>query len=56
MLTGLQRRPLRVQDVLKSRLFFERIRVPKRWEAYYRREVDTAALAVNRRHALTYAF
>jgi hypothetical protein len=37
-------------------LFFERVRVPERWRAYYRREVETRALSVNRRHTLGYAF
>jgi len=56
MLMGLAKRRLRVRDVLKERIFFDRIQVPMRWAQYYRREVDTQALAVNRRHLLSYAF
>jgi hypothetical protein len=56
MLIGVQNRRLRVRDVLAARLFFERVSVPQQWQAYYRREVETRALAVNRRHALGYAF
>lgn len=56
MLMGLTQCRWKVQDVLSGRLFFERVRVPQRWEAYYRREVDTRALPVNRRHTLSYAF
>jgi len=55
-LLSVQSRRLRVCDVLSERLFFDRVRLPERWRGYYRREVDTAALAVNRRHALRYAF
>jgi len=56
MLAGVQKRRLRVRDVLKERIFFGRVRMPERWESYYRREVDTRTLAVNRRHTLGYAF
>lgn len=56
MLIGLHRRPVRVRDILVGRLFFERVRVPERWKTYYCRGVETAALPVNRRHTLRYAF
>jgi transposase-like protein len=56
MLVGVQKRRLRVRDVLKERIFFGRVRMSERWKSYYRREVETRALAVNRRHTLSYAF
>jgi len=56
MLLGLARRPWHLEDLLKERLFVQKLRVPDRWQAYYRREVVTRALAVNRVHKLTYAF
>jgi len=56
MMMGLASRPWRVRDVLASRRFFEKVRLSQRWEQYYRREVTTTALPVNRRHELTYAF
>jgi len=36
-------------------LFVSRIRLPERWAEYYRREVSTRVLAVQRRHELRYA-
>lgn len=56
MQMGLTRRPWRVRDILSGRLFFEKTPVPRRWEQYYRRSVETAAIPVNRTHTLTYAF
>jgi hypothetical protein len=56
MLLGLADRPWRVTDVLSHRLFFEKASLTRRWENYYRRDVKTAALPVNRRHQLRYAF
>jgi hypothetical protein len=56
MLLGLAVRPWRVRDLLAQRVFFEKATLPRRWDAYYRREVATAALAVNRTHQLRYAF
>jgi transposase-like protein len=56
MLLGLASHPWRLRDLLSQRLFFEKASLTRRWEAYYRRDVKTAALAVNRRHRLGYAF
>jgi len=56
MLLGLASRPWRVRDLLKERLFFERTTLSLRWQQYYRRKVETRALAVNRTHDLRYAF
>ena len=56
MLLGLANRPWRMRDVLAKRLFFEKSVLSARWQEYYRREVRTAALAVNRTHTLYYAF
>ena len=56
MLLGLADHPWRLKDLLSHRLFFEKTSLTRRWETYYRRDVKTAALAVNRRHQLGYAF
>jgi hypothetical protein len=56
MLKGLARRRLTTRDLLARRLFREHIDLPPRWSHYYERRITTAALPVNRRHALTYAF
>jgi transposase-like protein len=56
MLLGLTHRPWRLRDLLNERLFFEKRVLPSRWKQYYRREVTTRALPVNRTHALSYAF
>ena len=56
MILGLASRSWQVADLLKERLFFHRCNLSKCWERYYRREVITTALAVNRAHQLRYAF
>jgi hypothetical protein len=56
MLKGMLDRTLRVEDVLKERLFRTRIKLPERWAEYYERLVVTPVLARNRRHELKYAF
>jgi transposase-like protein len=56
MLKGMLDRALRVEDVLKGRLFRSRIELPERWAQYYERSVITPALAINRRHERKYAF
>lgn len=56
MLLGLASRPWRIRDLLKERLFFHQIALSACWERYYRREIRTAPLAVNRAHRLRYAF
>jgi hypothetical protein len=56
MILGLATRPWRLSDLLKERLFFEKIELTSCWQRYYRREVTTAALPINRTHHLRYAF
>ena len=56
MILGLTDHRWSVQELLKERMFFEKIELSPRWESYYRRTVRTAALPVNRSHALRYAF
>ena len=56
MLLGLASRPWRIRDLLGRRLFFENTPLSARWQQYYRREIETRALPVNRKHALKYAF
>ncbi len=55
MLIGLANRPWRVKDLLAGRAFYEKERLSDRWRDYYRRRVETRALAVNRTHELVYA-
>ncbi len=47
---------LDVATVLAERSFRDQINVPPRWSSYYDRQVDTRAIARNRRHALKYAY
>jgi hypothetical protein len=56
MVLGLERRPWQLYDLLKERLFYEKTNLTPRWQSYYRREVKTLALRVNRSHALRFAF
>jgi transposase-like protein len=56
MLLGLTSRPLRVKDILSTRIFYEKVVLPPRWDLYYRRLIKTHALPVNRTHQLKYAF
>lgn len=52
---GLAKRPMTLRELFRPRRFFGRVPVPVRWQAYYRRDVVTRALRVNRGHDLTYA-
>ncbi|HVP28334.1 MAG TPA: hypothetical protein VMW35_04145 [Myxococcota bacterium] len=52
---GLLPRRLAVEDVLASRLFPSRIRLPPRWERYYWRNTQTRRLPTTRLHAPRYA-
>ena len=54
-LLGLCRRRLTVEEVLGRRLFVDQVGLTGRWLEYYRQEVVTRALKINRRHELTYA-
>ena len=53
---GLTRRPWKLSDLLRERLFFEKVEIPPFWQDYYRRAIQTTALPVNRTHTLRYAF
>lgn len=56
MLRGVTDHKLTVEEVLQGRRFPGRIDLPPTWLHYYRGRVRTRALAVNREHALKYAF
>jgi len=56
MILGLADHPWFMQDVLSQRWFFEKAVLTESLQVYYRREVKTAALAVNRTHQLRYGF
>jgi transposase-like protein len=56
MLLGLTERPWGWSRVLAQRLFPSRIRPPGAWGRVYRRELVTALLGRNARHALIHAF
>lgn len=56
MLCGVVDWKFTVEETLAARRFPDRCRMPATWRRYYRGEVDTQALAVNRRHTLKYAF
>ncbi|MGH7725264.1 MAG: hypothetical protein ACREOU_07515 [Candidatus Eiseniibacteriota bacterium] len=56
MKEGVLERKLTVEEVLEKRLFPSRIPLPRRWQKYYRREIETRRIANNRRHRKVYAF
>ena len=56
MLRGLTDRILTGKDILRERIFASKQAIPQRWGKYYRGEIETRALGINRRHELTYAF
>ena len=56
MIKGVTDRLWTIRDVLSERVFRTRVALPRVWSAYYDRAVETAALGVNRRHELTYAY
>ena len=56
MRRGLLDAPLRLNEILKERLFVSRGSLPPRWQRYYWGEVVTRAIANGRRHRLRYAF
>ena len=51
----LRERRVSLREMLKWRLFPERVKLPAVWAAYYRREVVTRRIANERRHRLTLA-
>jgi hypothetical protein len=56
MARGMLDRRLDLDDLFAERIFPSQLELPERWAQYYRREVETAALPINRRHELKYAF
>jgi len=56
MVIGLLERPLLEEEVLGRRLFVTQMELPARWSDIYWRRLRTRAQAVNRGHALRYAF
>jgi len=56
MARGMTDRRLTAEDILTERLFPTRIDLPDRWGLYYGREVETRALAKQRKHDLKFAF
>jgi len=53
---GVMERKLSLRELLARRLFFSRGKISEPLGGYYRREVRTRALRVNREHRLRYAF
>ena len=53
---GLLARRLRIADILKTRLFPSRVRLPERLMRYYRREIETRRVPNGRTHRLRLAF
>ena len=52
MRLGLRESPLSPEALVKERLFPTRVALPRRWQEYYGREIETADLKNPRRHAL----
>jgi len=53
---GLRRYRLSLRELLRTRLFVSRMRLPKVLESFYWRRVKTQAFRVNTGHTLNYAF
>ena len=56
MLRGVLTKPITPAELLRFRLFPERIRLPDRWRQYYDRAVTSREFRTSRRHALHYAY
>jgi len=56
MCRGMAARPLRADELLSRRIFYDHVRLPGRWRQYYRRLIRTRALGQHRTHQLSYAF
>ncbi len=56
MCRGIADRPVSSDEVLSRRLFFDHVRIPERWRAYYMRLIRTRAFGRHRTHQLKYAF
>jgi len=55
MRLGLRERPVPIREILRRRLFPERVGLPEEWARYYRGEVATRYLKNERRHRLKLA-
>ncbi|HTO90161.1 MAG TPA: hypothetical protein VMJ70_03420, partial [Candidatus Sulfotelmatobacter sp.] len=55
MRLGLRDRPLSVGEILKWRLFPQRVGLPQPWQEYYRRVVPTSPILNPRQHSLKLA-
>lgn len=53
---GMIDQPLKIEELLKHRIFRTRCELPRRWSEYYDREVRTRALNKNLRHELQMAY
>jgi transposase-like protein len=55
MRLGLERRPVPLREILRGRLFPERVELPAEWARYYRGDVVTRYVKNERRHRLKLA-
>ena len=56
MCRGIAGRPVTPHELFSRRIFYDHVRLPERWRAYYRRSIRTRALGRHRTHQLAYAF
>jgi transposase-like protein len=55
MMRELTARRLTADDILERRIFPTRVKLPERWESYYRRNIETRPMRNQRTHELKYA-
>ena len=55
MRLGLKARPVPLREILRWRLFPERVQLPAEWARYYRGDVATRYMKKERRHRLKLA-
>ena len=56
MCRGIAARPLRTEELLSRRIFYDHVSLPGRWRQYYQRLIRTRPLGLQRTHELKYAF
>jgi hypothetical protein len=56
MCRGMAAKPLRTEDLLSQRIFYDHVPLPGRWRQYYLRLIQTRSLTRHRTHQLKYAF
>jgi hypothetical protein len=56
MCRGIAARPLKPDDLLSRRIFYDHVSLPGRWRQYYQRLIQTRSLTRHRTHQLKYAF